>query len=221
MILTALIGLENKPCVICTACSFSLPNTEMMATRSYSVKESYQKTLAYCMLFLLLAACGPAIRVTYDKEPNTSIANYKTYSWLKGKEIEEKGLNPLFYNELNDVRIKNAVNKHMRSKGFTFVDSSSDCAADLQLHYHIVVENKTSETVEPFGYYYPTEWRKVNIYSYREGTLIIDLMDTKRNMLVWRGTATEVITAQTSAKPEKAINDAVARIFEELPHSAL
>jgi hypothetical protein len=59
---------------------------------------------------------------------------------------------------------------------------------------------------------------ETNIYSYREGTLILDLMDSKTNNLIWRGWA--VSPLDSSYKPEeidKLIKKAVAKIFNKFP----
>jgi hypothetical protein len=180
--------------------------------KNYFMKKSFLTAT----LFILLTACGPSVRVFYDRDENANVANYKTYSWLNEKAIEAKGLNPLYYNELTDQRIKNAVNREMQAKGFVLVENKGE----LELHYHIIVENKTSETTEPYNYTYTPYWRKVSIYHYREGTLIIDIMDRQKNTLVWRGYATGVITYQTTAKPEEAINYAVTKIFKSFPLSS-
>ena len=91
--------------------------------------------------------------------------------------------------------------------------------AELQLHYHIIVEDKTMVTTEPIGsQYHPySNTYRTSTYQYREGTLIIDLMDTKTNTLIWRGWATDVITNSVRKDPEAAIQNAVAKIFQEFP----
>lgn len=167
-------------------------------------------------LLVLLTACGPSVRVFYDRDENINVANYKTYSWLSAEAIEAKGLNPIYYNELNDIRIKNAVNSQLHAKGFESVSGKGE----LELHYHIIVENKSSETIEPYNYTYTPYWRKMSVYHYREGTLMVDIMDKQKNALVWRGYAVEVITDKTTTKPEEAINYAVAKIFKSFPVSS-
>ncbi len=73
------------------------------------------------------------------------MSDYKTYDWLDFAAIENKGQNPLHYNELNDKRIKDAVDKQMKAKNYRVVSNKGD----LELHYHIVVEDKTTVISEP------------------------------------------------------------------------
>lgn len=53
---------------------------------------------------LSINSCAPAIKIYADYDKSLDIKNYKTYSWLNLNEIEGKGLNPAYYNELTDKR---------------------------------------------------------------------------------------------------------------------
>ncbi|WP_018617475.1 DUF4136 domain-containing protein [Segetibacter koreensis] len=172
--------------------------------------------LWYAFMLLLLPACSPTMRVFSDYDKDANISNYKTYSWPTEEEIEKKGTNPLYYNELNDKRIKNAVYEQMKSRGFTYQNEKQP----LEMHYHIIVEDKTFIATEPGGYVYPEFWqlKRTQAYPYQQGTLIIDLMDTRTKMLVWRGWATGAIEDQVSRKPEQTIQKAVAKIFKLFPY---
>lgn len=168
---------------------------------------------------LSINSCAPAIKINADYDKSLNIKNDKTYSWLNLNEIEGKGLNPAYYNELTDKRIKTAVDKEMQAKGYKLLEKGN---TDLEIHYHISVENKTT-IVEEYDRikdspYWPT--RKIYTYEYREGSLLIDLMDVKKNALVWRGIATSVITDKVSKNPEGTINKAVSSIFTLFPFSS-
>jgi len=69
------------------------------------------------------------------------------------------------------------------------------------------------------GMLYGPYWEKnkTTVYQYREGTLIIDIMDVASNQLVWRGWATDVISEKSLKDPEQAINNAVREIFKKFP----
>jgi hypothetical protein len=58
----------------------------------------------------------------------------------------------------------------------------------------------------------------VDAYQYREGTLIIDLMDASNKNLLWRGWGTSVIDGPIDLT-EKQINDAVTKILKAFPPS--
>jgi Domain of unknown function (DUF4136) len=178
-----------------------------------------KKVIFFLLLISGIVSCGPSLRVFSDYDKDVNIADYKTYTWLDAKAIEGKGTNPLYYNEMNDKRIKAAVNAEMAAKGYRLVENNGE----LILHYHIVVEDKTAVTNEAWGYGYSPYWvnRRVNVYQYREGSLIIDLMDKKANALVWRGWATDVITQSATKDPQAAITRAVQAIYKKYPFTGM
>ena len=170
-----------------------------------------KKFLVTLVLYISLISCSPYLDIGHDADKTVNISNYKTYSWLNETAIESRGLNPLYYNELTDKRIKKAVDSQLQSKGYTLVKEKGA----LELHYHIIVENKTYPSLEPRQYI--GQLQKATDVNYKEGTLIIDIMKPGENDLVWRGYATGIITYETTSKPEEAINYAVAKIFKSFP----
>ena len=175
-----------------------------------------KKLLIYTLIAFFITSCSPTIRSFSDYDKDVFVSNYKTYSWLDLKTIEQKGSNPIYYNELTDKRIKNAVDVQMLLKGLRLVKDNGE----LKLHYHIVVEDKTNISTDPIGYNYGPYWvgRKVNVFQYTEGTLIVDMMDAKSNALAWRGWATDVVTENNRKNPEKGIINAINSIFKKYPY---
>jgi hypothetical protein len=174
------------------------------------------KTKILFGLFLIATACSSrvVVRTDYDREVN--IKPYSTYLWADTKDIEAKN-NPLYYNELNDKRIKTIVNEQLAAKGYEPVSES----AELILHYHLVVESKSELRTDPYGYYGPYWLRpRINTYQYNEGTLIIDIMEAKTNNLAWRGWATSIMDSDKNIK-EDLIRNAVIEIFKQYPYKVI
>jgi hypothetical protein len=55
------------------------------------------------------------------------------------------------------------------------------------------------------------------IKQYTEGTLNIDLIDRKTNLLLWEGIAIGKVTSNTYDNLEIKVNEAVTLMFETLP----
>ncbi|MBK7433559.1 MAG: DUF4136 domain-containing protein [Chitinophagaceae bacterium] len=174
------------------------------------------KKILFALLTLSgLISCGPTIKVISDYDKTMDVSVYKTYRWLDKAAIEEKGTDPRYINELTDKRIRAAVDRELGILGIRSVTGP----ADMALHYHILVDTKTMMVNEPAGTRYNRhlENKKLSIYQYKEGTLLIDMMDLRTNELVWRGGATDVITAEAEKDPELAINNAIAEIMKKSP----
>lgn len=161
-----------------------------------------------------LAGCSPEIRVYSDYDPDYDLTKYSTFNWMQKSNIES-GNNPLYYNELNDKRIKSAVLQQLLSKGYVLSEEP-----DLVLHYHIIVDDQSIVTTDPHDYFYSPYWMhlRTSVRQYREGTLIIDLMDSKTNNLVWRGWAASALEGvYTPEQIDHLIKTAVAKIFKKFP----
>lgn len=174
------------------------------------------KTLLSGLLsVLLLSSCGSTMEVFTDQDKDHNPANYSSYNWQSLAAIENKANNPLYYNELNDKRIREAVNKELQSRNYAMQEQNGA----LEIHYHILVEDKTGSVTESNNsLQHPlSNLQRVNTFQYRQGTLIIDVMDSKTNTLIWRGWATDIVGNEARKNPEKAIQQAVKKIFRSFP----
>lgn len=165
--------------------------------------------------FSIMVGCSPEIRIFSDHDPEYDLGKYITFNFAENKNIESDH-NPLYYNGLNDKRIKSAVKEQLISKGYDFTDERSE----LIVHYHIIVDDQTIVTTDPHEYLYSPYWMylRTSIQQYREGTLIIDVMEAKSNGLIWRGWAVSALkVVYTPEEVERLIHVTVARIFKKFP----
>jgi hypothetical protein len=163
----------------------------------------------------LMTSCGSEIKVFTDYDPSYYIPQYKTFSWSPVKNIEQ-GHNPIYYNELNDKRIRRAVQDQMISRGYELTEDDGE----LVLHYHIVVQDQTVVTTDPFGHSNSPYWLSLqqNYYQYTQGTLIVDIMKGGTNDLVWRGRAVSIIDdTYKPGEPDELVREAVTRLFKDFP----
>jgi hypothetical protein len=178
---------------------------------------SVMKFLSIIFSSILLSACAADIMVYSDRDPAYDLSNFGTFDWAEKTDVEN-GKNPLYYSDLNDRRIKAAVEKELFSRGYTRTTKN----ADRVIHYHIVVEEESVLAPEPYGYFYGPYWMRarLHVHTYREGTLIIDMLDPQTKNLVWRSWATAALDMITENEVEPIIYRAVAKMFKEFPHSS-
>lgn len=168
------------------------------------------------LVILIVAGCGSSMAVYSDYDREADFSSYHSYTWAPLNNIEAER-NPLYYNELMDKRIKNAVDLQLKTRNYKLVDDG----ADLVVHYHIVMEEQMLVSSDPYGYYGPY-WRRtnVNVVQHKEGTLIIDLMDGQSKNLLWRGWAASAFDPKQPDKTDAQIKLAVVSIFEKFPFKA-
>jgi len=153
-----------------------------------------------------------SMKIYSDFDHNISINKYKTFGWTDYEKLEIKN-NPL-YDEQTEKVIRREVALRLNKKGYVF----SELQPDLRMHYHIVLEGWANNP-DPFGYEYDSYWlnREIHLYEYREGTLIIDLVDPKTDFLVWRGWVVNFKNQKKPSQIEKQIKKATPKIFESFP----
>jgi hypothetical protein len=180
----------------------------------YYTEGQSMKHILLASIFAMLTGCSPQITVFSDTDPDYDLWTYKTFDWGQKVNIEE-GRNPLHYNELNDKRIKAAVLDQMTARGYQLTSDNPD----LILHYHIIIDDQSVVATDPYGYYYGPYWlnMQTNVFTYQQGTLILDLMERKSQNLIWRGWA---VTDIGQIKPDEVsdiIKTTVAKIFKKYP----
>jgi len=177
------------------------------------------KSLSIVALLLICWACGPQLRVHSDYDPAYNVKNYTAFNW--GPKINiEAGNNPLYYNELSDKRIKAAILQQLTQRGYRFDEGSSD----LVVHYHIIIDDQTMIVTDPPGDEYGPYWLRMqtNLRQYQEGTLILDVMDSQSNSLIWRGWATAAIDPYYSPDDAEALTKkVVGKIFKKFPKGVI
>ncbi len=177
-------------------------------------------------LAALLGSCSKSLSIYSDFDRSAHVDAYRTFGWASINAAESSNA-PLYANELNDKRIKKFISVEMESRGYVL----SDQKPELLLHYHIIVDNKTGVSSSPgpyyhgyygpYRYYYPYwGYSQINVYNYKERTLIIDLIDASKNDLVWRAWVSPFLEDNPTDKTEADIREAVMMIFTKFPYRA-
>lgn len=172
----------------------------------------------FIIFLIALNGCSPEIRTYSDSDKQYPVDRYRTYNWAEQSKAEWQS-KPLYYNELTDKRIKVAVDDALVAKGYLYAGQN----ADLTLHYHIMVEDRSTLTADPYGDFSAASWLEPgkSIFQYREGTLILDVVNTKSQALIWRGwavAALEVVLYDMKNK-DTIIKSVIVKIMQRFPES--
>jgi hypothetical protein len=191
-------------------------------------------------LAILASGCA-TVTVSHDYDLEADFSRFGTFAWAPVTEPEAKADVPGAPGSLLDKRIRQNVNQQMRANGLR-EDTQNP---DLLVAYSIGIQEREVVTEEgsvhrgphaapypyrrhpagryPYGrypYYEPRgSWtRDIQVQTYQEGTLIVDLVDAKGEAIVWRGVAQGTVQENISAEQRaKNVADAVAKIFEKYP----
>jgi Domain of unknown function (DUF4136) len=164
-------------------------------------------------IILLFASTLSAQQVKTDYDRNANFAQYKTYSWEKVKTKDP----------LDVDRIKSDVNSALAAKGWTQVDSGGDVSV---VAMEITHEQQTLNTFYD-GFGGGWRWRgfgglgeaTTTTDTYKVGTLVIDLFDTKTKNLLWRGSSSDTLSNNSNANI-KNLDKGVDKLFKHFPPEA-
>lgn len=162
----------------------------------------------YSIIFILsafiLTSCN-TVRVTYDFDRATDFNAYKTYNF------HQKGIEKLELNDLDKRRIMNAIDAQMAAKGFTKTEASPD------LYINVLASSKEKINIDNgyYGWGWGPYWGSPSrVYQYTSGTIIIDVIDDKKNVLVWQGAGSGLNVSDLERKANdipEAINEILAK----------
>lgn len=181
--------------------------------------------LLAALLLALLAACATGPRISSDFDPRANFSAYRTFAFYSPLAIEREG-----YASLVSGRMKAAARAEMEARGYRY----SETDPDLWLNINAYMQQRTDVSTIPdvdYAYYYSYRYRgyvavpywhdRTTVHRYTEGTMNVDLVDAKRNALVWEGIAVGRVKRNQDAAARDAAIDATFRdIFAQYPHRA-
>ena len=165
------------------------------------------------LLALLWAMTGcSSMSVKYDFDNEANFESFQTYNWIstqRAVDPHQFGGNPLNYK-----RAVQAIERELEAKGIPKDDNNPDFLVAI----HGGSQDKVQ--VSTYGYSYGywggyMGYPYANVYTYQEGTLIIDFIDAEDHELFWRGWATAVI--DRAEDPARKITEAVGKILAYYP----
>ena len=169
-----------------------------------------------------LSACTtmPPMKVESDHDPSaaTRVGAYRTYRWLEATTPPP----PLAASMA--PTIVRTVDEALVDKGYR-QDASRP---DFLVKWHVTIDEKTRTTTVESGPVFRdprpmpstvSPGMPVKVTSeYREGTLILDVLDGGSGAVVWRGSAEAELAASASpATREARVQEALRRILERFP----
>jgi len=174
-------------------------------------------SLISIIVAVFASACAPSVKVSADYDRSINFSAYKTFSMYEMKANN--------VNQLNQDRIEKYIRLEMSKRGY--VENNNN--PDLKVNAVTVLKNRRGISANTSyygfgGFYRPYGvWgvpvaghTSVSTYDYKDGSLVIDVIDAKMNKMVWTGSAVAEIYSQPK-NPEEAISTTVAKIMGGYP----
>lgn len=139
----------------------------------------------------------PSVHAIRNQKENLS--NKKTYSWYQERPVAGQMLESGYTIALNK-HVQRAVEEELQEKGFRKVTANPDLLVAYDVSVSVPADKDIPSLYGPgFGYSYSYQlgyrykyettgiegFRPVDLF--KQGTLIVDLIDPASNKLIWRG----------------------------------
>ncbi len=154
----------------------------------------------------LLCACS-SLDTSIDYDTKADFSHLSNYAWIETGDAS-----------LTGRRIQTAVDAALGRRGYALASE----APSFLVAAHIGRQDRVQVT--DWGYSYPRyggAWYgagDLDVYTYQEGSLVLDVIDAKTRELMWRGTATRVIDpGWTAEERDKIVAEAVEALLEHFP----
>jgi hypothetical protein len=160
-----------------------------------------------------LASCA-SMQVGSNQHPQADFSAYKDYAWMADAPVAGATVQ---VSALAERHIRDAVEAGLAAKGYRQVDARE---ADFLVSFTVGRRDRMVTTAKTIPYrdqgIRDWSWLDVDVQTYEEGTLSIDIVDGASLQPVWHGWARKTITDADEADPGPVIRRAVARILEKM-----
>lgn len=166
------------------------------------------------LMLLVLQSCS-TISATSDYDKNADFSAIKSFS------IHEEGFKNLKVNDIDKSRIREALVQHLTAKGLTQTSSQGDVIVNVSAY------NKDNVDVNYNSYGWGMGWgyggfgmswgtSSPSVNQYKVGSLVVDIVDSKKNTLIWQGIANGIRVEKLDKKQE-LIDEAMQKVMAKFP----
>jgi len=178
---------------------------------------------------IFIGGCS-TFQVQVDYDPEYDFSSLSKFAVVYTKKNDKK--------DFTRARISNLLNTYMQNKGYKSVQKSK---ADFYITMHLDIQKKSQvetnyETMGIRPVFYPN-YRfnryiggsavisrepdvrvTTSTYEYEESRLVLEVLDVKKNAVVWQGVAEDGLSYESSPEKKSAyINKIIAKLFKDFP----
>lgn len=163
--------------------------------------------LIFVLLVVFISTSCSTLRTSYDYDKQIDFSKYKTFAFYK------EGMAISKLNDIDKKRFMSAVTVVLETKGMTSTVNNPDFLVNIIVKGRERIDVSESN---PYGYgwwYIPS----VSVRQYTENTILIDLIDAKKKILVWQGRGIGQLGSDVENR-DAYVLEVVRKILEQYPY---
>ena len=165
----------------------------------------------------VVGGCAVPISTGAHVDRTKDFSAYRTFAWGPADALPtgdarlDGALHAIFEEWI-------AIEVQLRTRGLVLVDASEP---DLLVHYHATINQRIDVNSIDIAYGYCAEGCEPHYMQYEAGTLVLDVIDYRTQVLIWRGWArTDIAGALTDGtRMAEIIAQAAAGMLQHFPHA--
>lgn len=172
-------------------------------------------------ILAMLLAAGCAMAPPHEFDDAANFANLKTFQWLEPKYGDEDVTvsHPVLQSPLLGQRVQRAATSALAAKGFVPVEENPDFFVTFHTAESEAERHGSSYVQLGYGRFSPYFGTGVLLdltpRNFKEGTLIIDIVDAESDELIWRGWRDAYLNQRNF--DEESVTQAVDYILTAFP----
>ena len=169
---------------------------------------------------VLLTGCSSGPKIFTNQDPTANFGDYKTFGF-----ISQLGTDGDQYASLASQYLKTATVREMTARGY-----KESANPDITVNFNVVTEEKIRTTQTPtaggyYGYRGYGAWGgyagyETRVTQYTEGTVNLDIIDVKKQQLVWEGVIVGKVTDEVRENLQAVCDEVVTEILANYPYVA-
>ena len=174
------------------------------------------RAIAAAALVLVTAQAAWAADVRTTADPAADLTRYPTFTFL---EPDPKAKGAIADKAVRE-RLRYMIAQHLNKRGYRPAPPGKTGELGVSFSGHAVAKQSVLMVgrASPYSYGWGSqEIGGTDTMDYREGNLVIDLVDLAKGQLLWRARITEALTAGYSEENWKKADKALAEAFAKLP----
>ncbi len=179
-------------------------------------------------LLMLISGCS-SLSLSTDYDNKIDFSHFKTYRWHAENAHNQASLK--YLDHIMDQRIRTTIDQQLQQQNFI---KSDDDKVNFLVNYSVVIEEKVDiKTYNSYnglypgygyragyGYYGGSYGASTNtqVDHFKQGTLIIDIINPGTDQLMWRGAADGRLPKDSDrAERDRLAQEYVAKILTKFP----
>lgn len=173
---------------------------------------------------LLVSGCASSPNTFSNADPGVDFSQYKTFGYFSTLSTD----NPQYQSLVSNF-LKVAVAQELVVRGLDHDEENPDLRVNFYINTKDKIKTRSVPTAggyhdyrDPFydpwgGYGGVGVTYQTQVDQYTEGTLNIDVVDSKTNKLVWEGSVVGRLTEKDVRNMEQTVDEAVADVMVNFP----